>query len=54
MSYFLSANAYTVSKPKVQKIVASQQNNKTILFILPSFAAQGIKTENPQQIDNIN
>ena len=53
-SYFLSAKAYTVSKPKVQKIVASQQNSKTILFMFPSLAAQGIKTAKPQHKDKIN
>ena len=54
ISYFLSAKAYTVSKPKVQKIVASQQNSKTILFMFPSLAAQGIKTAKPQHKDKIN
>ena len=53
-SYFLSDKAYTVSKPKVQKIVASQQNSKTKLFMFPSLAAQGIKTANPQHKDKIN
>jgi len=43
-----------VSKPKVQKMVASLQNRKTILFKLPSLAAQGIKTAKPQHMDNIN
>jgi len=42
-----------VSKPKVQKMVASQQKNTTILFKLPSFAAQGIKTAKPQHKDKI-
>ena len=30
------------------------ENNKTILFKLPSFAAQGIKTAKPQHMDKIN
>ena len=30
------------------------QNSKTILFKLPSFATQGIKTAKPQHMDKIN
>ena len=44
-----------MSKPKVQNIVASQQNsNGPPPANEDSLAAQGIRTENPQQIERIS